>query len=51
MEEIKFRDDLYTDMGKSFDERNLKNMIMIKDVVNPNVMNREFVSSKRVKID
>ncbi|KAI5400580.1 hypothetical protein KIW84_065459 [Lathyrus oleraceus] len=32
LEEMQFHDDLYTDVGKSFNGRNLKNMLMIKDV-------------------
>lgn len=51
LEEMKFRDDLYTYVGNSFNGRNLKNMLTIKDVMNPEGMNMEFVSSRRVGID
>lgn len=48
---MQFRDDLYTNVGKSFNGMNLKNMLMIKDIVNSEGMDRESVSSRRVQID
>ena len=51
LEEMNFRVDLYTNMGKSLNGRNLKNMLMITDVVNPVGMDREFFSTRRVEID
>ncbi|XP_050876619.1 uncharacterized protein LOC127080334 [Lathyrus oleraceus] len=50
LEEMNFRDDLYTYVGKSFNGRNLKSMLMIKDIVNLDRMDKEFVSSKRVEV-
>lgn len=41
LEEMQFRDDLYINVGKSFNGRNLKNMLMIKDVVKPEGMDWE----------
>ncbi|KAI5427428.1 hypothetical protein KIW84_032735 [Lathyrus oleraceus] len=50
LEEMSIRDDLYTNVGKLFNGRNLKNMLMITDVVNPSVLNRESISTRRVEI-
>lgn len=38
-------------MGKFFNGKNLKNMLMIKDVVKPGGMDMESLFSKRAEID
>ena len=40
LEEINFLEDVYTDVGKSFNGNNLKNMLMILDVVGPVVLDK-----------
>lgn len=51
LEEMNFRDDLYTEVGKYFNRKNLKNIIMIINIVNQVVLDREHVSTKRVEFD
>lgn len=51
LEEMEFHDPLYTDVGKFFNRKNLKNMLMIKDVVKPVGIDMEFLFSKRAEID
>lgn len=40
LEEISFLEDVYTDVGKSFNGNNLKNMLMILDVVGPAALDK-----------
>lgn len=51
MEEILSFNDLYTYVGKSFNGRNLKTMLMIKVVVKPKGMDWEYITSRRVEIN
>lgn len=43
--------DLYTDVGKPFNGKNLKNMPMISECVDHGVLDRESISTRRVKIE
>ncbi|KAI5437565.1 hypothetical protein KIW84_023614 [Lathyrus oleraceus] len=49
LEEMNFCEDLYTEMDKSFNRRNLKNMLMISYGVDPVDLDWEFVSTRRPK--
>lgn len=51
LEKMNFFEDLYTDVDKPFIGKNLKNMLMISECVDPEVLDREVISTIRVNIE
>lgn len=51
LEEMNLHEDIYMKVGNSFNEKNLKNMLMNSEAVDHVVLDREYISTKRVKID
>ncbi|CAL5192704.1 unnamed protein product [Lathyrus oleraceus] len=51
LEKMNFSEDLYTDVGKPFNGKNMKNMLMISKCVDLEVLDRECISTRRVEIE
>lgn len=51
LEEMNFSKDLYTDVGKPFNGKKLKNMLMISKCVESGVLDKESISTRRVEIE
>lgn len=48
---MNYHEDLYMDVGKSFNGNNMKNMLMISEFVDHVVLDKESISTIRVNID
>lgn len=48
---MNYHEDLYMDVGKSFNRSNMKNMLMISEFVDHIVLDKESISTISVDID
>lgn len=51
LEEMNFHDDLYTYVRNPFKGKNVENMLIILDIVDLVMLDKESVSTRRVEID